>query len=92
MLAWGYDYIEERKSVATPMQFDSLAGKKVVYASCGAEFTIVIIENGEVYSWGTNKYGQLGIDDPHNRKTPCRIDSLEGIVIGRACLDKAIKE
>ncbi|KYN01660.1 PREDICTED: RCC1 and BTB domain-containing protein 1-like [Cyphomyrmex costatus] len=33
---------------------------KVVYVSCGGTFTIVITENGDVYSCGYNCVGQLG--------------------------------
>ncbi|KYN08721.1 RCC1 and BTB domain-containing protein 1 [Cyphomyrmex costatus] len=33
---------------------------KIVYVSCGETFTIVIIENGKVYSCGNNCVGQLG--------------------------------
>ncbi|OJD19551.1 hypothetical protein AJ78_00523 [Emergomyces pasteurianus Ep9510] len=37
-----------------------LAGKKVVALALGQDHSIAISEQGEVFSWGSNKYGQLG--------------------------------
>ena len=31
------------------------------YVSCGLEHTIIINMNNEVFSFGTNTYGQLGL-------------------------------
>ncbi|KYN05211.1 RCC1 and BTB domain-containing protein 1 [Cyphomyrmex costatus] len=89
---WGLHHIEEFEeyidvenesvlSSPTPMRLDSLHGKKVVYIACGATFTIVIMDNGNVYSWGSNKYGQLGVGDERDRQMPCQLNSLKGIVI-----------
>lgn len=87
------DELESKKGrpINTPIQFDVLPGKKVVYVSCGQGFSIVIIENGEIYGWGDNGYGQLGVGHIHDREKPCRINSLEGIVIGSSRLEKATK-
>lgn len=35
--------------------------KKIVQVACGKYFSMALTENGEVYSWGCNYYGQLGI-------------------------------
>ncbi|XP_018311637.1 RCC1 and BTB domain-containing protein 1 [Mycetomoellerius zeteki] len=72
---------EKTDKQTTPMQFDILVKKKVVHISCGAAFTVVIIDNGEVYGWGNNRYGQLGVGDMEDRTTPCQVDSLIGTVI-----------
>ncbi|OJD21549.1 hypothetical protein ACJ73_07110, partial [Blastomyces percursus] len=37
-----------------------LAGKRVVSLALGQDHSIAITEEGEVFSWGSNKYGQLG--------------------------------
>ena len=36
----------------------------------------IILENGEVYSWGYNNNGQLGYGDSENRNTPKFINSF----------------
>lgn len=41
--------------------------------SCGSSHTIGLTEDGEVYSWGRNIYGQLGIDSTRNNSTPQRV-------------------
>lgn len=69
----------------TPRLVDSsLARKKVVCISCGDAFTMAVVENGEVFAWGNNCIGQLGIGDEEDRMTPCRLDLLKGIVIGNS--------
>ncbi|KYN03844.1 RCC1 and BTB domain-containing protein 1 [Cyphomyrmex costatus] len=87
--AWGLHHVQEfdehidveNESVDTPMRLDSLRGKKVVYIACGATFTIVVMDNGNVYSWGINRYGQLDVGDERDRLMPCQLNSLKGIVI-----------
>lgn len=53
---------------------------------------MAVIENGEVYGWGYNGVGQLGIGNYVNQMTPCRVGSLIGVVIGGFYLDTLIKE
>ncbi|PYH46389.1 BTB domain and ankyrin repeat protein [Aspergillus saccharolyticus JOP 1030-1] len=43
-----------------------LANKKVVSVALGQDHTLAITENGEIYSWGSNKYGQLGYSLPRS--------------------------
>jgi Regulator of chromosome condensation (RCC1) repeat len=33
----------------------------VKQVSCGAYHTVVLLEDGELLAWGSNKYGQLGL-------------------------------
>ncbi|XP_034942184.1 E3 ubiquitin-protein ligase MYCBP2-like [Chelonus insularis] len=35
----------------------------VIQVSCGLHHTVVLLQNGEVYSFGSNIYGQLGVGD-----------------------------
>lgn len=66
----------------TPRQVNSvLGGKKVVCISCGQTSTMVVIENGEVYGFGNNGVGQLGIGNYANQTSPWQVGSLRGIVI-----------
>ncbi|KAE8147381.1 BTB domain and ankyrin repeat protein [Aspergillus avenaceus] len=41
-----------------------LSNKKVVSVALGQDHTLAITENGEIFSWGSNKYGQLGYGLP----------------------------
>ena len=60
----------------------TLTGKKVICISCGDSFSVVVTNNGEVYSWGCNDVGQLGIENNNDQFHPCKITSLAKIVIG----------
>lgn len=54
-----------------------LSSVQVMAIACGREHTLVLTFGGDVYSWGSNKYGQLGHGDHHNQPEPRRIE-LEG--------------
>lgn len=45
----------------------ALAGKKITSVALGLNHTLALSEQGEIYSWGSNGYGQLGFTLP---KTP----------------------
>lgn len=45
------------------MFFSGVEGRKVSLIACGAAFTIVATEQKEVYSFGHNESGQLGLGD-----------------------------
>lgn len=54
---------------ATRFQFvciesGGLSGKKVISLALGQDHSIAISEQGEVFTWGSNKYGQLGYNLP----------------------------
>tara|TARA_B110000208_G_scaffold21771_1_gene27540 strand:+ start:109 stop:1068 length:960 start_codon:yes stop_codon:yes gene_type:complete len=46
---------------------------------CGADHSIAVTKDGEVYAWGSNDYGQLGFDsDKKNVNVPKKVVGLEG--------------
>lgn len=46
----------------------------------GADFTLVLKQDGTIYGWGSNKEGQLLADEEiAHTNTPVRVGSLEGI-------------
>jgi alpha-tubulin suppressor-like RCC1 family protein len=47
-----------------------VSGVKQIVA--GAEFTVALRSNGEVWTWGANNYGQLGDGTHTDRATPAR--------------------
>jgi len=42
-------------------------------SSSGISHTMAINEDGELFAWGRNYYGQLGLDDNTNRNTPTHV-------------------
>jgi len=43
--------------------------------------SIAITDTGEVYSWGYNGNGQLGVGNIINQTIPCRVPGLQGTVV-----------
>lgn len=43
-----------------------LSGKKVISVALGQDHAIALTDNGEVFTWGSNKHGQLGYNLPGN--------------------------
>ncbi|XP_006647457.1 ultraviolet-B receptor UVR8-like [Oryza brachyantha] len=52
----------------------------------GPGHSIVLTTRGDVYSFGANCWGQLGLGDTEDRFTPCLIRSLQGIKITQAAV------
>ncbi len=44
--------------------------------SCGSEHSYALSKDGEVFSWGLNFKGQLGLGDFENRLEPTLVESL----------------
>lgn len=49
---------------------------KIKQVFCGVNCTVCVDESGYVWSFGLNRYGQLGIDDIPSCKTPRQIQSI----------------
>ena len=75
------DLIEER-GCGQPMRVESLHmhGIQVLSVACGVAHTVALCHEG-VYSWGGNKYGQLGIGDFRNRSRPFLLSDLSSKLI-----------
>lgn len=68
------DYTEVN-NVLTPVEVES--NDKFIKVSAGKNHVLALDENGKVYSWGNNAYGQLGHGDISNRSVPTKIDYLD---------------
>lgn len=79
----------------TLLEFFKTAGLRVKEAHGGEFHTIVLTDNGEVYTWGRNDYGQLGIGETVNSagatmylnsRVPQKVNGLDGVkIIKVAC-------
>ncbi|KAK9826396.1 hypothetical protein WJX81_007348 [Elliptochloris bilobata] len=57
---------------------EALRGKRVMLVSGGWRHTVVADEAGHTFSWGWNKFGQLGTGDTADTNLPKRVEGLEG--------------
>lgn len=63
-----------------------LTGKKVVSVACGQTSSVAVTDSGEVYGWGYNGVGQLGIGNYVNQLNPSKVTALATVVIEKvAC-------
>ncbi|KAK8563796.1 hypothetical protein V6N13_005971 [Hibiscus sabdariffa] len=62
-----------------------LEGKHVKKVSCGARHSTILTDDGQVLSWGWNKYGQLGLGDTIDRSIPALVPIDGCLPINIAC-------
>lgn len=72
--------LEKRDDAKIPKMIDQLRNVTIVSISCGQDHVLALDSDGNVWSWGFNKYGQLGHGDGENKALPEKIDSLSNIV------------
>lgn len=82
----GLDMNNAADFLSTPKIVKSLATKHVVQIACGQYHTLALTNSGELYSWGSNIYGQLGLGyETEKVTTPTLVKSLLGIPIALLC-------
>lgn len=64
--------------------------KNIVKIECGIDFTICLDKDGNLYSWGSNRYGQLGITgtNTYKQNKPVQMHFPQGVkskVVDIAC-------
>eukprot|EP01105_Mastigella_eilhardi_P022391 TRINITY_DN5509_c0_g1_i1.p1 TRINITY_DN5509_c0_g1~~TRINITY_DN5509_c0_g1_i1.p1 ORF type:complete len:369 (+),score=30.27 TRINITY_DN5509_c0_g1_i1:247-1353(+) len=58
----------------TPCRLDTLPyGKRAVVVACGRNHTAALLSTGELFTWGSNQYGQLGVGDTEMKNLPCHV-------------------
>lgn len=79
---WGYNYYGQLGNATTANQVEPvkvLEGIKVreIEVSAGSGFqSAAIAEDGSLYLWGRNAYGQLGTGDTDSRTVPFKLEQL----------------
>mmetsp|Transcript_12442 Transcript_12442/g.17224 ORF Transcript_12442/g.17224 Transcript_12442/m.17224 type:complete len:169 (+) Transcript_12442:135-641(+) len=69
------------ENVVTPHFIEALFHKNIVKVSCGWSHTVAIDDNGHVFIWGSNQFGQLGISQSCSKvqNIPCQLSLPEKI-------------
>src|SRR5207237_1049530 len=47
---------------------------RIVNIACGGFHSLALTQNSEIYAWGKNNYGQLGLGDYIDRSIPCKLN------------------
>ena len=72
------EYVAYNKKVDIPgkVKLIKCAGENLTESAC-----YVITEDGALYVWGKNSYGQLGVGDEVNKNTPIKVTAINGKVM-----------
>ncbi|XP_011269990.1 hypothetical protein CAOG_08419, partial [Capsaspora owczarzaki ATCC 30864] len=82
VFAWGDNTsgqlcLRELKTVPVPTLVKELYGIPIRQLAAGGRHTLALTFNGQVYSWGNNQFGQLGVGDTAPHTIPSRLKTLE---------------
>ncbi|XP_042432345.1 uncharacterized protein LOC122018936 [Zingiber officinale] len=83
-----FDVHSGQAAVITPRQVISLGSHLVRYVAAAKHHTVIATENGEVFTWGSNREGQLGYTSVDTQPTPRRVSSLKVKIVAVAAASK----
>lgn len=83
-----------RKQISVPVRVQGLESVKII--TVGAFHNLALQDDGALWAWGNNEYGQLGTGDTQPRSQPIQVQGLSdltlvGIYIGYYCACTHIK-
>lgn len=77
--SWGYNVDGQRGDGTTGVPSDSIgtvtlpSGRTARQLAAGGLQALVLLDNGDVYAWGLNDVGQLGVGDAISRAAPAKV-------------------
>jgi len=78
--AWLHDSDDEGLlGVSRPHRVEGFGDDKVVQVACGAFHSAAVTESGNVYIWGKEDYGMLGVVQTSDVQVPQKIELFEKI-------------
>ena len=78
------------KDVFIPFPLPSLAGRPVASVACGDTHTLVATQAGELFAFGRNQNGQLGIGSIHDGLAPQQVSGLQVGAVHALCRQRAV--
>ncbi|XP_029324754.1 RCC1 and BTB domain-containing protein 1 isoform X2 [Mus caroli] len=87
--AWGHNGYSQlgngttNQGIAPVQVCTNLLIKQVVEVACGSHHSMALAADGEVYGWGYNGNGQLGLGNNGNQLTPVRVAALHGMCVNQ---------
>lgn len=69
--------VDQPETLPRLLDAPSLENAHAKIVSCGARHSAIITADGKMFSWGWNKYGQLGLGDVVDRNIPSQV-TLDG--------------
>ncbi len=66
-----------RTTFDTPQKIEQIGSALAV--ATGVLHSMVLLENGNLYTFGRNDFGELGLGDTEDRSFPTRVEALSGV-------------
>ncbi|XP_072951444.1 uncharacterized protein [Typha angustifolia] len=84
-----FDIHSGQAAVITPRLVTlGLGSRRVKVVAAAKHHTVIATEAGEVFTWGSNREGQLGYTSVDTQPTPRRVSSLKAKIIAVAAANK----
>ncbi|KAK3278657.1 hypothetical protein CYMTET_13423 [Cymbomonas tetramitiformis] len=88
LYGWGYnrDYelgVGDNMDRVLPQVVPTLTGHKVATVAAGGYHSLAVCEDGMLYSWGMNNYGQLGHRERSTSKVPTAVTVTTSLADGK---------
>lgn len=71
--------LNDKENRSVPATIEQFSCNNVKQIACGGLHSIVLTKQGQVYTWGSNEGGQLGLDPKANQdcvQTPTLVEHL----------------
>ena len=77
--SYGQLGILDSEYIETPTQIvEEIKSHRVVSTASGFYYTLCILEDGLLFAFGDNVYGQLGVGDLESRRRPTLVETMSG--------------
>ena len=83
--------LRDRRGRDQPNLVTSLDGIPLAAVSAGKRHSVALGEDGRIYTWGDNKFGQLGHGDTKNRLAPTSVRRLWELLLHTSRLGHTFK-
>lgn len=67
----------DTNDVFLPMPISTFSGVQIKEVACGDTHTLVVTAQGDLYSFGRNQNGQLGLGHTDDTFTPTMVDAFK---------------
>ncbi|XP_056619337.1 probable E3 ubiquitin-protein ligase HERC4 [Triplophysa dalaica] len=83
VLAYGGKvFIINKSTLCTPLK--DLSNRHVIQISCGDQHSMALTQEGQVFVWGENSHGQLGLGEGRSgSQTPQHVQCLDGVPLAQ---------
>jgi alpha-tubulin suppressor-like RCC1 family protein len=94
--AWGNNFFGQlgnetyNTNSNTPVEVSNLDGADLKALAGGQGHSLALKNDGTVWAWGLNQYGQLGNDTYTDSSTPVQVSDLSGVTLIAAGDDQSL--